>query len=446
MSGFTVVEGDVTIRNGTEAAAVKAASTAAVAADPALVVAVSPNNTVPVSVADTVGSAVALNALNVVASVVVVGQRSAGMQLAAGTLIGTIIPEVSLDNGTTWVQSFFDDPTTSQIAASIVFASSNTATTRSIICPGGASHVRVRVSAFTSGTASCVLRATQVDDQTSLLGAWLGSTAPTVGQKTMAASIPVTISSDQGLIPVTFATSTSVKDIAIGKILMGGAVSNTKNALRWTTYTEQTTGAQRSVKSSSANDTSAGTGARQLKITYFNSTLTTKSTETITLNGTTAVNTVATDICFIEKMEVVSVGSGGVNAGTLTLFTTTGGGGSAIGTIDVDVSGTRVGVSNRTYWGHHYVQSGVTCTINTFNCGTQGNQNAEAFLSSKDPTNANGPDKQISDSITAGLNSATASRPVPNTIFVTGPARITMYLIPAGNGTAFFGSFDYNEA
>ena len=34
------------------------------------------------------------------------------------------------------------------------------------------------------------------------LGAWLGATTPTVGQKTMVASIPVAIASDQGSIPV----------------------------------------------------------------------------------------------------------------------------------------------------------------------------------------------------------------------------------------------------
>ena len=46
------------ISDGTNAAAIKAASTAAVAADPALVVAISPNNTVPVSLASVPSHAV----------------------------------------------------------------------------------------------------------------------------------------------------------------------------------------------------------------------------------------------------------------------------------------------------------------------------------------------------------------------------------------------------
>ena len=41
------------------------------------------------------------------------------------------------------------------------------------------------------------------------IGAWLGSTAPTVGQKTMAASIPVTLASDQPAIPVSSTPSAS---------------------------------------------------------------------------------------------------------------------------------------------------------------------------------------------------------------------------------------------
>jgi hypothetical protein len=113
------------------------------------------------SAADTVGSTVALNALNATASVALAGDGGAGMLLAAGTLIGTIVPEVSSDGGTTWVASLFYDPATQATAASVVFGSANAATTKTILVAGGASHARVRVSAFTSGTANATLRATQ---------------------------------------------------------------------------------------------------------------------------------------------------------------------------------------------------------------------------------------------------------------------------------------------
>jgi len=157
--------------------AVKAASTAAVATDPALVVAISPNNSLTFSTADVTASGT-LNALNATASIALAGHYTVGMQLAAGTLVGTIVPEISFDGGTTWVATFFDDPVTSNKVASIVFGSNNTATARTIIGAGGASNVRVRVSVFTSGTATCNLRTSLVYDPSELFGGSAGSALP----------------------------------------------------------------------------------------------------------------------------------------------------------------------------------------------------------------------------------------------------------------------------
>lgn len=62
----------IEVTDGTNAAAIKAASTAAVAADKALVVAVSPNNTVPVNVSQVGGAALAEGQATMAASVPVV--------------------------------------------------------------------------------------------------------------------------------------------------------------------------------------------------------------------------------------------------------------------------------------------------------------------------------------------------------------------------------------
>lgn len=105
-----------------------------------------------------------LNALNAAVQIALVGQQGAAMQLVAGTLIGTIVPELSVDGGTTWISTYFDDPTNSAVVSSFVFGSNNTAKTQTIIVTGGASHVRVRVSVFTSGTATCNLRASFAND------------------------------------------------------------------------------------------------------------------------------------------------------------------------------------------------------------------------------------------------------------------------------------------
>ena len=167
------------ITDGTNSITVKAASTAAVATDTALVVAISPNNALTISTADTTASGT-LNALNAATQIAMAGQQGAGFELAAGTLIGTIVAEVSFDGGTTWTATFFDQAAGGKVS-SIVFASANPATASTIITAGGCSHARVRVSAFTSGTANISLRASQARDPSVLFsGLPAGSSPPTI--------------------------------------------------------------------------------------------------------------------------------------------------------------------------------------------------------------------------------------------------------------------------
>ena len=163
---------------GNGPAAVKAASTAAVATDPALVVAISPNNPITVGAASDVTATGALGALNAAVSVTHPGLMAVGMQLAAGTLIGTVVAESSFDGGTTWNQTFFDSPSTGAITSSLVFGSSNTATAETIVGVGGAGMTRVRVSAYTSGTANVTVRASDMHDPSVLFAGVSGSPVP----------------------------------------------------------------------------------------------------------------------------------------------------------------------------------------------------------------------------------------------------------------------------
>lgn len=126
--------------------------------------------------------------------------------------------------------------------------------------------------------------------------------------------------------------------------------------VRGTTYTEPTSAAQRSIKSSSANDTAAGTGARTVRITYFDGSMNGPYSEVVTMNGTGVAATVATNIRFIEKLEIVTAGSNSANVGIISLYTNNSGGSGVIGSIAAGDS--------TTYWGHHYVASGKTCYIN----------------------------------------------------------------------------------
>lgn len=172
-----------------------------------------------------------------------------------------------------------------------------------------------------------------------------------------------------------FNSSTSVIDaawaLAVGSIGDGTALTGRAQGyvgtsatsgvvVRATAYTAQGVNAQRSFKSTSTSDASAGTGAQTVTLNGLNTSFASVS-ETVTMNGTTAVNTVGTTYAFIENMVVATVGTTGGNVGTIEIFTATAGGGSIWGSIAPQ--------DNQTFWAHHYVPSGVTCYILTMSAG-----------------------------------------------------------------------------
>jgi len=77
-------------------------------------------------------------------------------------------------------------------------------------------------------------------------------------------------------------------------------------------------GIQMMVVSSNANDTLAGTGVQKIMIHYLDASYVEHS-EIINMNGTTAVNTVATNILRINGMHAYQVGSGGTSVGNISL-------------------------------------------------------------------------------------------------------------------------------
>jgi hypothetical protein len=120
----------------------------------------------------------ALGSLNATVSIPMAGLASVGYQIAAGTFVGTIVPEFSFDGGQTWNASFLDNGATSNITSSLVFGSSNTASAGSIVGVGGGGLVRLRVSAYTSGTCNVTLRGSDVADPSQLTEGQAGSAVP----------------------------------------------------------------------------------------------------------------------------------------------------------------------------------------------------------------------------------------------------------------------------
>lgn len=211
--------------------------------------------------------------------------------------------------------------------------------------------------------------------------------------------------------------------------------------VRKTAYTEQAANAQRSIASASASDAAAGTGARTVEITYLDSTGAGPYTETVTLNGTTGVNTVSTTICFIEKIKVLTVGSGLSNAGIITLYAATAKGGGAIATIAVG--------DNRTYWAHHYVPTGKTANITgvaASNDQTTASNSAFMLLKSQAIGVANAADLQVGDYVRVFGQSSNVYRAYASPIKVVGPARVVLHVAPQTNTSqTTYGSFDFFE-
>lgn len=199
----------------------------------------------------------------------------------------------------------------------------------------------------------------------------------------------------------------------------GGYVGTTSTnfvTVRATAYIPQGTNSQRSINSTSTNDDVTGTGARTVRITYYNAACQGPFTEDISLDGTTAVNTVATNIALIERLEVITVGSSGGNEGTIRLWTATGGGGSVWASIAVG--------DNQTYWAHHYVASNKTCFITAMDaCGkpTAG----IVTLNKLDPTDVNIAQHNLDISYSYGNgNSPSFLKQFDTPLSVRGPAII----------------------
>src|SRR6202022_2045597 len=114
--------------------------------------------------------------------------------LLTGTWVGTLVPEVSVDGGATWVITQFYNVNTHAANATV-----NANGTYDIMGTGGKSHARVRVSAWTSGTVTGTLRASSqapsATDSEILLNTTAGGSIPTgsnvIGQVFVGSQYPI---------------------------------------------------------------------------------------------------------------------------------------------------------------------------------------------------------------------------------------------------------------
>lgn len=138
-----------------------------------------------------------------------------------------------------------------------------------------------------------------------------------------------------------------------------------------------TAGEQMTVVSTSAQDGVAGTGALSIRIEYIDGSGSAQ-VEDITMNGLTPVNTVATDIAFVNHMLTTTRGTNGV----------------AVGNISIYKFGAPATVYNRILAGGNKdltiairVPAGVTYFLNEWHCSVAGNKPTAVRLRSTDWNN-----------------------------------------------------------
>lgn len=261
------------------------------------------------------------------------------------------------------------------------------------------------------------------------------STAPVATDK----ALVVVLSPNQQAIPTTNSPTSSTPLLAIGDITL--SASGVISAIRRTAYTEQSANFTGSIASNNAADSAAGTGMRTARITWMDATGATIGTEDVTLNGTTPVNLVTTTKCFIDKIEGLTYGTGGANAGVISLFTAAAGGGAVVGTIAAG--------DNRTFWAHHYVPTGKTCNITAVfhgNNATVAGGTSVAILRKK-TIGVNTGEIQISDFIRIAGAVNSLPRNYGSVVQVAGPARVVMYVATSSaSSIVYSGSFDLYDA
>lgn len=212
-----------------------------------------------------------------------------------------------------------------------------------------------------------------------------------------------------------------------------GTSATTTVAVRASTYTELGSAQQLQMVSSSASDASAGTGSRTVRITWFDGSMNGPYVEDVTLNGTTAVNTVATTMRFIEKIETLTVGSNGTNVGTLTLRTLAS---VTVGTVPVG--------DGVTHWGHHYVAAGKRFFLRRFMVGTQG-VSGNLFIRRIFPLTAAAFDQQVGGIFRVITAQPTQVYDVDN-VNVLGPAKVHLWYRPdAVTANTTYASMTYYE-
>ena len=172
-----------------------------------------------------------ITALDGTVAAVTEGYSITGFEIT-GTWVATITIEATLDD-TNWFVISGVNPNNAAIVNTF------SANTQIGVHCGGYSQVRLRASAFTSGTITVAWNNGDGNDLITI-ASWLGSSTPTVGQKVMASSLPITVASDQSAIPVSIGNTTGKTNVLKTASLVTTAVTADQVVLTYTVTAAKT--------------------------------------------------------------------------------------------------------------------------------------------------------------------------------------------------------------
>lgn len=221
------------------------------------------------------------------------------------------------------------------------------------------------------------------------------------------------------LVPVTGSNTSGGLANFYGAYISTAATSLT--AVRASTFVEQTFPARRSFSSTNDNDNVSGSGTRQIRLTYYDGAMNGPYTEDLYLTGTTAVNTVNTNIQFVESFRSTLVGGNGGNVGNINMFATSSGGGGLIAQIP---SG-----DGKTYYGHHYVRPGSVFSVEQLFVNSTAVA-AGISIRAINPFVTGSFEDQIGTTFRVLPGGAGSQFDLQGDMRITGPARMTVYAKP----------------
>ncbi len=233
---------------------------------------------------------------------------------ASGSFTGSINFFVSHD-GASW----FLMPAYNSSAA--VWVSNSTSAGVFTLPLGGATYVRVQAAALSSGSINVSIRSVATTNSVTVFGSQLPvgasteSTLSTLNTKTNQSNSDFEIA--QGNVASTTAVHVTGRAPAGLQTTISDIWWRADAAATQQIWLAPTAARVHAIVSTSANDAAAGTGMRTARVTGLTSWATAETSETVTMNGTTPVNT-ASSYVMINKLEALTWGSTFSNVGTIT--------------------------------------------------------------------------------------------------------------------------------